>query len=85
MKPNDNERFVQAAVEALIKKAMTIKLENMTWDEEACRVAAMELCGDIKEQVKGELAGRIPPFAKYIGVLRRMLTAYMVGRSWLQR
>jgi len=63
MKPNDNERFVQAAVEALIKKAMTIKLENMTWDEEACRVAAMELCGDIKEQVKGELAGRIPPFA----------------------
>jgi len=52
-KPADNERFIPAAVDAIIKEEMEKRLRKAKYDDEKCKQLALELCADIKEKVKG--------------------------------
>lgn len=54
MKPADSERFVPADVEKIIKECMTTKLANAKYEDDRCKVMALELCAEIKDKVKGD-------------------------------
>jgi len=52
MKPRDDERFVPREVEVIIREIMEKKLRKAKFDDQKCKVLALELCTEIKEKVK---------------------------------
>lgn len=52
MKPRDEEKFMPRAVENIIKEIMDKKLKKAKFDDQKCKVLALELCTEIKEKVK---------------------------------
>jgi hypothetical protein len=52
MKPALNERFLPANVEQIIKTCMEKKLRKQKFEDQVCKVLAVELCSEIKEKVK---------------------------------
>jgi len=52
MKPKDNERFVPREVEAIIKRVMKERLEKQKFDDAKCKQLALDLCFEIKQEVK---------------------------------
>jgi len=52
-KPKPDERFVPVEVEQIIKNTVNDKLKYLVkFDDDACKKSALELCSEIKEQVK---------------------------------
>lgn len=54
MKPREEERFVPRQVEMIIRDIMDKKLKKAKFDDQKCKVLALELCTEIKEKVKGQ-------------------------------
>jgi len=52
LKPKDSERFVPIDVRNVIQEVVERKLKKQKYEDEKCKALTMEVCAEIKEEVK---------------------------------